>query len=180
MPKGLDEVARNMVDKDIIWNLGASSNSNETTASQFYEKERGTLTWNNRRQTEWSIETDVGEKHNGIGLMYPSDFGYAVGSDARNSCLSQSLFEYRSNMCANNDWLKRSSGYLLTLTPYSGSYDYVFDVYYYGLVNMSGVNYAVGVWPTLYLKSTVKITPNPHSEQEYGTVDNPFVLSLSN
>ena len=38
--------------------------------------------------------------------------------------------EYRSNMCANNDWLKRSSGYLLTLTPYSGSYDYVFDVYY--------------------------------------------------
>ena len=33
--------------------------------------------------------------------------------------------------------------------------------------------------PTIYLKSTIKITSNPRPEQEYGTIDNPFQLSQS-
>ena len=37
---------------------------------------------------------------------------------------------------------------------------------------------ARGVEPVGYLKSSVKITPNQNPEQEYGTVDNPFQLSV--
>ncbi len=54
------------------------------------------------------------------------------------------------------------------------------------LINSSGnigVDYYTAssgeIWPTLYLKSSVKITPNQNPEQEYGTVDNPFQLSIS-
>ena len=177
LSKGLDDTARNMVDKDVIWNLGGYTDGNITT-SKFYEKERGTLVNTSiKRNTEWSKETDVGDKHNGIGLMYPSDYGYAVGGSVRSECLSYDIFSYYSYGCVANDWLKPSSD-LWTLTPLSSYTNIAFDIgsagYVYNGYNVYG---SFAVWPTLYLKSSVKILPNSKQNQEYGSVDNPFILA---
>ncbi len=187
LPKGLDDTTREMIDKEVIWNIGGSSTVNGVTVKMFYERERGTSTGNdNTYPNEWSSETDVGEKYNGIGLIYPSDYGYATngGSIGRETCFAQYLYNwdnksgnYKSE-CGGTDWLKPTSGYLWTQSPnssYSGSAFYVDSS---GSVNSYDVYNAFGVWAVGYLKSSVKITSNPNPEQDYGTVDNPFVLSM--
>ncbi len=179
LPKGLDETAREMIDKEVIWNLGGWKNAKIPT-KQCYEKERGTEVTKGS-PTEWSSETDVGEKYNGIGLMYPSDYGYAVGGEVRNYCLTKNLGSYYYDDCYANVWLNpdKDSRKLWALMPSSfvdstiytfGSNGYI-DIVYTAENDFT-------VWPTLYLKSSVKITSNPKPEQEYGTIDNPFVLSM--
>ena len=176
LPKGLDEIARNMIDKEVIWNIGGSSSYNDVTSKTFYEKERGTSTVGDY-PSEWSNETDVGEKYNGIGLIYPSDFGYAVGGEVRTTCLDYNLFNYSSENCSANDWLNSSSGWAWTMTPYSAYSQSMFAIISPGYIDCHTYG-TYEVWPTLYLKSTIKITPNQNPEQEYGTVDNPFQLSV--
>ena len=172
LPKGLDETARNMIDKDVIWNIGGWSTP-QITAKQFYEKERGTITGNsNTYLAEWNSETDVGEKHNGIGLIYPSDYGYAVGGEVRNNCLTQKLYYYDGGNCNTNDWLKPNNS-LWTLSPASSSSIDVFHVGSSGYVGNNHVSNAHGVWPTLYLTPSTKIISGE------GTMDSPYQLQLN-
>ena len=184
LPKGLDVASQNMIDKDIIWSMGGDSNSTVTT-SQYYEKERGNNAIESN-QLEWSSTTD--EKYNGIGLIYPSDYGYASngGNLGREKCLNKSLFswdnDYNENYkgeCGGKDWIKPNDGSIWTLMPSSSSTEKSYYVNYSGIVSFTYIDVTFGVIPTLYLKSSVKITPNSNLEQEYGTVDNPFQLSMS-
>ena len=178
---GLNDIARNMIDKEVIWNLGGWSSSS-ITAKQFYEKERGTSTGDsNTYPSEWSIETDVGGKHNGIGLIYPSDFGYAVGGDIRNNCLTKNLYDYVKNIfdsngsnCAAIDWLTPNDGYFsLTISPISAYSHDVFHVNFFGYVNSYGEVYdSYGVWPTVYLTTSTKIVDGN------GTIDEPYKLQI--
>ena len=82
-----------------VWNLGGSSTYNDVTASMFYERERGTDVYSGR-PTEWTGQ---------IGLMYPSDYGYATSGGSsmnRTSCLSKELFYwYTYSDCKSNNWL---------------------------------------------------------------------------
>ncbi len=178
LPKGLDDTAREMIDKEVIWNLGGWEDS-EITANQFYEKERGTTVYNTDRPTEWSSTTDVGEKHNGIGLIYPSDYGYAVGGEVRNNCLTKNLYNYNKDNCSTNDWLKlrinMDNNFLWTLSPYSTSSEYVFGVYIDGFIHHDDnfLNYALAVWPTAYLTKNVTITSGE------GTMEQPYQLQLN-
>ena len=172
LPKGLDDAARNMIDKEVIWSLGGWIDS-EITAKQFYEKERGTITGNNNEYpSEWSNETDVGEKHNGIGLIYPSDYGYAVGGDVRNSCLSEELCNYDGGNCKTNDWLYASKEYVWTFFPTSDSSGGAYFVDSSGGIYDDGVDCADDVWPTAYLTTTTKIVDGT------GDINSPFVLSI--
>ena len=183
-PKGLDETARNMIDKDIIWNTGGF-NSGAILTNAMYEAERGTLTGDAKFLYTWTKENDS-KYHNGIGLLYPSDYGYAVGSESRNLCLGKKLYDdngddYRINDCKNNNWLIPSSGYYWTITPKTKSYQDAFIVTSTGYIgNSFCMNYVgTSIAPVIYLKSTVTITINPNPEQEYGSIDNPFRLSVS-
>ena len=171
LPKGLDDTSRKMIDKEVIWNLGGFNTSN-ITVKEFYEKERGTMVVKDR-PTEWSSETEVGKKHNGIGLIYPSDYGYAVGGEVRNSCLTKKLYDYAGENCYKNDWLKPYNN-LWTLSPHSTSSSSVLSVVSSGYVNAScGTNCARVVWPTLYLTTSTKIVDGT------GDINSPFVLSLN-
>ena len=172
LPKGLDEMARNMIDKEVIWNLGGWTDS-KITAKQFYEKERGKISANDSQYpVEWSSTTDVGEKYNGIGLIYPSDFGYAVGGEVRNNCLNENLYDYKENNCGSNDWLKHID-HIWTLTPLSSNSRDVFYVNFLGYV-LNGYFYSsLVVWPTLYLTTSTKIVDGT------GDINSPFVLSLN-
>ena len=150
------------------WNLGGSSTYNDVTASMFYERERGTTVYSGHA-TEW-----IGQ----IGLMYPSDYGYATSGGSsmnRASCLAKELYNWDSSSysdCRNNDWLY-SRTYQWTLTPFSdNSYD-VFYVYNIGYVNTSNANYTDdAVSPALYLSSNVRISGGD------GSKTNPFTLSI--
>ena len=164
----------NLVDQNLIgetlWNLGGTSNyitSNDGLASHWYTYERGTDAYESH-PTEW-----IGK----IGLMYPSDYGYATSGGEitnREACLNRELYNWSSvDDCYNNDWLYNNSNNQWTLTPY---FDTSYDMFYVsslGLVNITSArNTQPVVFPVLYLKSNVKITSGD------GSYTNPYQLSL--
>ena len=151
------------------WNLGGSSTYDDVTASMFYERERGTTVYTGR-PTEW-----IGQ----IGLMYPSDYGYATSGGSttdRATCLAIVLYSWSSSSysdCKNNDWLYDSSNRQWTLTPSSEDSGYVFYVYSYGYVTDNDADFTyLAVYPALYLSSNVKISGGD------GSVSSPFELSV--
>ena len=149
------------------WNLGGSSSSNDVTASMFYERERGTDVYSGR-PTEWTGQ---------IGLMYPSDYGYATSGGSttnRASCLAKELYDWNSvSDCYNNDWLYDSSNNQWTLTSYSANSELAFRVLSSGYVTTTYAAYALtAVSPALYLTSNAKIDGGDVSRE------NPFILSL--
>ena len=167
---GLTSEAKTMI-SNAVWNLGGSSTFDDVTASTFYERERGTTVYTGR-PTEWTGQ---------IGLMYPSDYGYATSGGSttnRATCLNTELYRwnntsYVSSDCYNNDWLYDSSNYQWTLTPRSSTSGTVFYVGTSGIVN----NYYAfdandSVSPALYLSSNVKISGGDGSE------NSPWKLSL--
>ena len=154
------------------WNLGGTANytsSSNGLTSHWYGYERGTTIYPGR-PTEW-----IGQ----IGLMYPSDYGYATSGESsvnRASCLATALYNWNSSSysdCKNNDWLYDSSNYQWTLTPHPRYLNLVFSVLSHGNVynyDASDADYAVS--PALYLSSNVRISGGD------GSHDNPFILSL--
>ena len=165
---GLTEEAKTMI-SNAKWNLGGSSTYDDVTASMFYERERGTIV-SSGRPTEW-----IGQ----IGLMYPSDYGYATSGGSttnRASCLAKELYNWNSSSysdCKNNDWLYDSSNYQWTLTPLSSYSYYVFYVRNSGNVPYSTAYYTrIAVSPALYLSSNVRISGGTGEESD------PYTLSL--
>ena len=171
---GLTEEAKTMI-SDAVWNLGGLSSDSEVASyyetaltNTWYSYERGTTVYS-ERPTEWTGK---------IGLMYPSDYGYATGGGSttnRETCLNTVLSSWDSSSvsdCKNNDWLYNSSNHQWTLTP-NASFSYcVFVVYSNGFVSYNSPNGTLGVSPALYLNSNVKISGGS------GTESNPFILSL--
>ena len=172
--KGITATTKDMIE-NIKWNLGRLG-SYRTLASRYYELERGTSTYNSQ-PTIW----------NGyIGLMYPSDYGYAtsglVSSNTtdREGCLAVSLGEgveenwmigeYKTN-CAKNSWLLDSVNHQWTLMSYNNSPSVVFTVANFGTTANDVACSTLSVRPTLYITHDTKITSGD------GSYDNPYVLA---
>ena len=129
-----------------------------------YEYERGTTVYSGR-STSW-----IGK----VGLMYPSDYGYATSgnsSTSRSTCLAKEMYNWDGlSVCYQNDWLFKSS-YMWTLSLYSSSSYGVFRVYNSGYVRRnSASNRNSGVWPVVHLKSTIKVITGT------GSSNDPFIL----
>ncbi len=169
---GLTEEAKNQIDT-ITWNLGGTasySSSSNGLASHWYTYERGTTVYSGR-PTEWQGK---------VGLMYPSDYGYATSGGStsnRTSCLNKELYHWDSSSysdCKNNDWLYTGTTQW-TLAPNS-SYSYpVFYVYSTGYVSYSSnnANNQNVVRPSVYLLSEMSILSGegtPESPYEIGEV----------
>ena len=164
----IESLYQGMID-NTKWNLGGSSTNDDVTVSMFYERERGTEVYSGR-PTEW-----IGK----IGLMYPSDYGYATAGGSttnRETCLNTELYNWISSNvsdCDNNDWLYDSENHQWTLTSYSSASNLVFHVYSNGRVSYHNAdNLQRAVFPALYLSSNVKISGGDGSESS------PFTLSL--
>lgn len=161
--------AKNMIG-DTLWYLGGTSNYTSSTnglTSHFYSYERGTTVYSGR-DTSW-----VGK----VGLMYPSDYGYATSGGSttdRNACLNKELYNWDSSDfsdCKNNDWLYESSYHQWTITPRASRSDYVFRVSSTGYLGYTYANYADnGVRPVVFLKSSIKIVDGD------GSSSNPYIL----
>ena len=160
---GLTSDAKSLI-SNAVWNLGGIDLAFYPTPT-FYTAERGTAV-STGRPTTW-----IGQ----IGLMYPSDYGYATdgGSIGRDACLSYNLASWNSyNDCYNNDWLYKSRTYQWTLTPSSNHAYTVLYAYSGVFLNIANLNSSNAVFPVLYLSSNVRISRGD------GSHDNPYTLSL--
>ena len=170
---GLSENAKSMIDKH-TWNLGASTRSQLTKS--FYELERRNITGKTCTSGTYCNDTvnrtTTWEGY--VGLMYPSDYGYAVGGEARENCLANTnLFNYNTNNCYVNDWLSRPTNTeQRTMSPYESSADVVFIVLLGYATNLA-THYDYAVRPTLFLKSNVEISGGT------GSATNPYTLKMS-
>ena len=140
------------------WHLGGAglSNYQTLTAEGIYTEERNTSAISSGNPS--SIYAKV-------GLMYPSDFGYAtVGGTTTNKtgCRAKELYNWNSSSysdCKNNDWLFTSQGSFVDdgewlLSPYSSDSSKSIVLYLTGLVNIDGasvVHNKFAVRPTFYL-----------------------------
>lgn len=60
-----------------------------------------------------------------VGLIYPSDYGYATtgGSTiSKSSCRAKALYAWNDDDCSNNDWIKSTMNYGWLITPVSYMY----------------------------------------------------------
>ena len=132
-----------------------NTSSIKTTAMYGYE--RGALRYNTDRPLYWDGM---------VGLMYPSDYGYAAG----NACVTGTkLYSYDS--CRSKDWLYYSSDHQWLMSPDSSGSTYVFGVTFGGLVDSYDSSRDNVVSPVFYLTSSASI-----SEGE-GSSTNPYILS---
>ena len=160
---GLTEESKNMINVS-VWNLGGGD-SNEKKVSQFYTLERGEEVYEGRL-TKWTGH---------VGLIYPSDYGYATSGGSttdRATCLNINLRSWDgSNLsdCKNNDWLFNS--YKWTLMPDSSSSSNVFYLATVGSVGYTTVRNRNEIHPSVYLNTSVGI----ENEGE-GSSTSPFVL----
>lgn len=133
------------------WTKGHSSNS--ATAANFLNYER------NGTKYSSSYADYVDAK---VGLMYASDYGYAVLST--NCARSVTLNSYNSTSCCQNDWLYYGSesvtnwsNYTWMITPLSFSshsvcfIDTTGYVYYNGVSGNVASGYQFSIRPSFYL-----------------------------
>ena len=164
----------NLADQNLIgetlWNLGGSKDAINILTSSFYEIERGQEI-NENSQAEW-----VGK----IGLVYPSDYGYAtIGGSitTRDMCLEIDLYHwsYGDVMypdCYNNDWLYDNTSWQWTLTSVTSNMQNAFYIGHKGDIRYNLTEYPTIAYPVFYLKSEVKFSGGN------GTKENPYQLSL--
>ena len=160
-----NDTTRNMIE-DSTYYLGGVSSA-EIYSNAALTMERGTTVISNpsdgiTRTTSWTGK---------IGLMYPSDYGYATDFT---KC-SQTLYNYDSSTdsyaCRTNDWLYNGAIQRLLTPSSSGAYSaWVVDSS--GFVNYGrNVFNAYGVRPVLHLDSELVI------ESGSGTEADPYRIS---
>ena len=165
---GLTGKAKAMIG-DAKWYLGGTANyksSSDGLASHFYTYERGTTVYSGR-STNWTGK---------VGLMYPSDYGYATSGGPttnRASCLAKEIYNWDDSSvsdCKNNDWLLLSTFWQWTITPRSDNTDGVLLVRENGYIPYGKADVTNYVRPVVHLKSTIKVISGS------GTKESPYIL----
>ncbi len=162
-----NDTTRNAIE-EVVWNLGGSSTYNDVTPSMFYERERGTTVYTGHAST-WTGK---------IGLMYPSDYGYATSGGTtkdRAACLAKGLYNWYSSDfsdCKENDYLLDINNVQWILAPVSANASGVFRAYTGGYVIYYGVDGSSAVRPALFLKSNIQV------DKGTGERSNPYTLKI--
>ena len=137
--------------------LGGYNNKAPIT-NEMYGYERGTLRYNTDRPLYWDGM---------VGLMYPSDYGYAAGITC---VIGTKLWDYNGG-CMNKDWLYYLHNHQWLMSPHSGAFRHVLSVGYDGQVYGYDNGEALAVRPVFYLTSSTTITDGT------GTSIDPYILS---
>ena len=153
----------NMIENS-TWYLGGIDDISYT-AKIFFEDERNNAGYGSN-PTTYGPENANGSSTK-IGLMYPSDFGYAAYPDA----WITDLVSYDSTTIAQNNWLYMGLDEW-TMTPFSSDANYVFILDYYGSLNGISANYGYSVRPVFYLKSNISYV------EGNGTKASPFRIAV--
>ena len=167
----INGVAKNMI-QNTTWNLGGTAYKTNSapyetySVNELYQKERGTEVYSGHA----TASTDY------IGLIYPSDYGYAsTDANCRQNLRSGLTYENNTNVgtptCKNNNWLYKSNTYRTISSFLSSNYG-IFHVDNVGALGCTYSMFSYGVLPSLYLKSNVKIVSGN------GTSGEPYILEL--
>ena len=180
---GLKTNLKNLVG-NTLWNTGSNDGVTYTfkniITNKIYELERSGNNGKICTSGDWCSDTVTRTTTwNGkIGLMYPSDYGYATSGGStspRTSCINKELLNWReASDCYNNDWLYNSSNFQWTVSPYalsSSAYN-VFSVINDGSVDYRDVSHQFAVRPSVYLIPSTTILDGE------GTLENPYQLSV--
>ena len=152
----------NMID-DSTWYLGGMEDPNfkaNYTAKDFFIGERNNTGYSNY-PTRYTAK---------IGLMYPSDYGYAAYPDA----WATNLIDYNLSTITQNNWIYMGL-YEWTITTEIKHirYQLAYGLFYYGKL---GINFSQRVFdypvrPVFYLKSNISYVDGN------GTKSNPYRIS---
>ena len=138
------------------WHLvGMTSSSN--TAKAFYDGERNNAGYGSNPTTY----TDE------IGLMYPSDYGYAASPDA----WATNLDDYENSTITANNWMYMGLSEW-TINPSSSGSSLVFDVNFNGHLYYNVANVGYAARPVFYLESNVELNGGS------GTSSDPYRLAV--
>ena len=137
--------------------LGGYDTANVMT-NQFYAYERGTVRYNTDRPLYWEGM---------VGLMYPSDYGYAAG----NTCVNDTKLSNYNGGCRIKDWLYISNTNQWLMSPDSDFFGDVLIVSIVGRVYDYNSSNALAVSPVFYLNSSASISSGD------GTSAVPYILS---
>ena len=169
-----NDSTRNAIES-VVWNLGGTADYDSASnglASHWYGYERGTIVYS-EHATTWTGK---------IGLMYPSDYGYATSGGSttdRATCLAKEIYNWDDEEwdsigdCYSNDYLYKSGYSQWTLAPYSSNARYVFYVGAGGFVRNFAGHAGISVRPVAFLKSNISIT-----NVGTGTSESPFQLKV--
>ena len=152
------------------WYLGGTTNYDSPSnglASHWYKYERGTRVYSGR-STNWTGK---------VGLIYPSDYGYATSGGTttnRASCLAKELYNWESysvSDCKNNDWMYNLNTWQWTISPLADASSSVFFVTTGGYVSIDiAYDDSDSIRPVVHLKSTIKVISGS------GTKESPYIL----
>ena len=160
----LNEPAKTMID-DHTWNTGAIEYATRTDTIAFYNAERGSLTGKKctdgvgcndtvTRTTSWTGY---------VALPYTTDWAYAsskVECQTNLQTASDDSSSYFKYICTQSNWMWHSDHlFMWMLSPAVRSSE-ALTVWYAcnnGFVNDMGAYSAYSVFPTIYLKSDIKI-----------------------
>ena len=163
---GISDEYRSIIETRVVWKLGGIS-SDSNTASSFYTAERAANAYGDNA-TVWPNSS--GDSYP-IGLMYMSDYGYAV--PASYCTRTTNLSSYNNVNCTLNNWLY-GEGYEWTLThlPSLSTPYRAFSIYNFGRAYIMATITGYSVRPVLYLKSSAWIIDGDGSEA------NPYVVGM--
>ena len=160
-----------MVD-DVIWQTGGTLYLDPLPRLTMYENEKnnqyGKRCTAGTEKCNDSVERTMNWKGK-VGLIYPSDYGYASTSE---SC-KDNMMATSNTMCKNNNWLHSASRYYWTITPgaFGNSGTAIWLLGPNGLTDYYAYDYNK-VRPSVYLNPNVKITSGT------GTETDPYQLTL--
>ena len=139
-----------------IYYLGGPSDLDLTTmtASEYYDVEK------NKRLDGNPINTIQN-----IGLMYPSDYGYAAGE----TCMFTELYDFHIS-CADNNYLYNGVEEWLQ-SPSSSSYDSATLITENGSINGTNKRNDRAFRPVLYLTTATKITGGTGTQNDPYTIE---------
>ena len=136
------------------WKVGGMSYSSSYTAKNYYDREVGSSS---------SSTTDSMK----IGLMYVSDYGYAVS----NSYWTEALYDYDNSTLRSNNWMYLGS-IDWTISRSSSRSDRAFFVASTGyVVNNFDLSYTFAVRPVFYLKENVTYVSGDGSKESPIQID---------
>ena len=150
----------------VIWNLGGISwpvAPYILPTLDTYNAERGTLVNSSSiAKIEW-----LGK----VGLIYPSDYGYASTDSGCRGNLNNGLeISHLDVTCKNQNWMQLGT-YYWTITSLVNNYSNYY-VSIYGYIAPDSSYKSVVVRPSVYLKPNVKIIDGT------GASNDPYILSI--
>ena len=183
---GLKKNLKQLID-NVLWNIGGNGTNDYYSAKSglskhFYNLERSDNT--GKICTSGTKCNDIIERTvtwiGKVGLIYPSDYGYATSGGSANTreiCLNKELVKWIDNYndCKSNSWIATPNS-KHTISPYAYYANNSFVCIVSGNVSSSfygGGAYGNGsVYPVVYLVSNVKVLWGE------GTKENPYELSI--